>query len=72
MNGVAMVILTFLPLLGLFFLFVVPILFGFAWIRPDADRYGQPGALWALLTIPLGWLTVLVYVAMRSMWSRSF
>ena len=72
MNGVAMVILTFLPLLGLFFLFVVPILFGFAWIRPDADRYGQPGALWALLTIPLGWLTVLVYVAMRSTWSRSF
>ena len=64
-------ILTFLPLLILFFLFVVPILFGFAWMRIDADHYRQPGVLWALLTIPLGWLTVLVYLAMRSTWSRS-
>ncbi len=71
MSDTTMLILTYIPLLGLFFLFVVPILFGFAWIRIDADRWGQPGVLWALLTIPLGWLAVLVYLAIRSTWSRS-
>jgi hypothetical protein len=71
-NDITLLILTYVPLLVLFFLFVVPILVGFAWIRIDADRSGQPGILWALLTIPLGWLAVLVYLAIRSTWSRSF
>lgn len=34
-------IVFFLTQLFLFFLFVVPIIVGFAWIRPDADRSGH-------------------------------
>ncbi len=50
---------------------IVPIIVGFAWIRPDAERSGQPGVLWAILTIPFGWLAVLVYVVVRSLRSPS-
>jgi hypothetical protein len=45
---------------------VVPWIVGFAYILPDANRRGQPGALWALLTLPLSWLAVLVYLAVRA------
>jgi hypothetical protein len=58
----------FLPVCAYFiFGFIIPIILGFTWIRPDADRSGQPGGLWAVLTIPFGWITVLVYVAIRSL-----
>ena len=46
--------------------FLPPILIGFFWRRHDADRRGQPGLLWALLTIPLSWVAVLVYLVVRA------
>ncbi|HET9110765.1 MAG TPA: hypothetical protein VFN78_08070 [Ktedonobacterales bacterium] len=46
--------------------FIVPIIIGVIWLAPDATRRGQPGWLWALLTIPFGWITLLVYVALRT------
>jgi hypothetical protein len=54
-------------LIPLLIIFAPPILVGFLWIRPDADTRGQPGLLWALLTIPLTWVAVLVYLVMRSL-----
>lgn len=44
-----------------------PFLVGIYWIGPDADRRGQPGWIWELLTIPFGWITVIVYVALRAL-----
>lgn len=41
-------------------------LIGFLWIRPDANTRGQPGLLWALLTIPLNWVAVLGYLIVRA------
>jgi hypothetical protein len=56
----------FLPLFFLIVVYSIPILLGFIWVRVDADRSGQPGILWALLTIPFGWLALLVYLAVRA------
>jgi hypothetical protein len=39
---------------------------GFTFVRADADRLGQPGWLWALITIPLGWLALLAYLIVRA------
>ena len=50
--------------IGLVF-FLIPIAVGFTWLRQDADRLGQPGTAWAILTIPFGWLTILAYVIVR-------
>jgi hypothetical protein len=50
---------------ALIFSTIIPILVGLFWIAPDARRRGQPGWLWALLTIPFGWITVLVYAVLR-------
>ena len=44
---------------------LLPIVLGFTLVRSDANRIGQPGWLWALLTIPLGWLALLVYAVVR-------
>jgi ethanolamine transporter EutH len=52
--------------LFLIIVYVIPITLGFTSIRKDADRSGQPGIMWAILTIPLGWLAVLVYIAIRA------
>jgi hypothetical protein len=49
----------------LIFLTIIPFLVGLFWIAPDARRRGKPGWLWALLTIPFGWITVLVYAVLR-------
>lgn len=40
---------------AMFLLFspLIPLIIGIVWMRPDASRRGQPGWLWALLTIPL-------------------
>ena len=46
--------------------FLPPILIGSFWTRFDADRRGQPGLLWTLLTIPLSWVAVPVYLAVRA------
>lgn len=48
-------------------LVLIPLVIGFAWIRPDADLRGQPGWLWAVLTLPLSWLAVLAYLVVRAM-----
>ena len=54
----------FLPAL---FVLVVPCLIGFGYVLPDANRRGQPGWLWALLTVPLGWIALLAYLVVRSL-----
>lgn len=46
--------------------FFVPIVLGFTVVRGDANRLGQPGWLWAMLTIPFGWLALLVYSIARA------
>ncbi len=48
-----------------FVVFLLPIVFGFTAVRSDANRVGQPGWLWAVLTIPLGWLALLIYAILR-------
>jgi hypothetical protein len=49
------------------FVLVPIIVIGFLWMRRDADLRGQPGMLWALLTIPLSWVAVLVYLVVRAL-----
>lgn len=44
---------------------IIPILIGVFWMLPDANRHGQPGWLWALLTIPFGWVTIILYALIR-------
>ena len=55
-----------ITLLIIVVMLITPIAIGFAWILPDANRRGQPGALWAILTLPLGWLAVLGYLIART------
>lgn len=60
---------SFFPIVGcsLFLAgWLLPIILGFTAVRADADQHGQPGWLWAVLTIPFGWLTILIYVAIRA------
>jgi hypothetical protein len=55
----------FLPCsVGIVF-FVIPIVLGFTWLRQDANRAGQPGIVWGILTIPFGWLPILGYVIVK-------
>lgn len=49
---------------------IPPIVFGFTLVLVDANDRGQPGWLWALLTIPFGWLTILAYVVVRAVEAR--
>lgn len=44
---------------------IIPLIIGIFWMAPDASRRGQPGWLWALLTIPFGWITVMIYAVLR-------
>jgi hypothetical protein len=53
-----------------FGIFLLPIILGFTVVRRDANRLGEPGWVWALLTIPLGWLTILAYVIVRALLPR--
>ncbi len=53
-----------LILLALFVL--VPLIVALAYIWRDARSRGQPGWLWALTTIFLGWLGILVYLVVRA------
>jgi hypothetical protein len=50
---------------------VFPWYLGFTWIRLDANRRGQPGWLWAFVTVPLGWVAILAYLVMRGMAPRA-
>jgi hypothetical protein len=45
--------------------FILPIVFGFTLVRGDANRIGQPGWLWAVLSIPFGWFALLIYAILR-------
>ena len=56
-----------LPILILLFL-IVPWVIGFAWVMPDANRHEQPGLLWEVLTFPLSWLVILIYLVVRALW----
>jgi hypothetical protein len=47
-------------------IYLIPWILAFTWIRVDADRSGQPGILWALLSIPFGWTCILVYAIVRA------
>ena len=56
----------FLLVFGLVTIVIIsPWFIGFLWMLPDADKHDQPGLIWALVTIPLGWLAVLVYLSLR-------
>jgi hypothetical protein len=61
--------LTVMPflVLMLYALLALPTVIGVIWIRPDANRVGQPGWLWALATIPLNWVAVLAYLVVRAL-----
>lgn len=54
-----------MPVIALLFT-VLPWVIGFTFVRVDADRHGQPGWLWAVLTLPLGWLAILGYLIVRA------
>lgn len=61
----------FVPLLFLLlFVTLFPWYLGFTWVRVDANRRGQPGWLWAFVTVPLGWLAILAYLVVRSITPR--
>ncbi len=51
-------------------IFLLPIILGFAVVWPDARRLGEQGWVWALMTIPLGWLTILAYIVVRALLPR--
>jgi hypothetical protein len=55
------------PFVLLLIWLVLPFIVGLVYVLPDANRRGQPGWLWALLTIPLGWLALLAYLIVRSL-----
>jgi len=51
-------------------IFLLPIILGFTVVRIDARRLGEQGWVWALMTIPLGWLTILAYIVVRALLPR--
>ena len=51
-------------------IFLLPIILGFTVVRADAHRMGEQGWVWALMTIPLGWLTILAYIIVRALLPR--
>ena len=54
-------------MLPVLLLTVLPWIIGFTFVRADADRRGQPGWLWAMLTLPLGWIAILGYLVVRAL-----
>ena len=50
-----------------FFGWLIPIVLGFAYVLPDANRRGQPGVLWAFATIPPSWLANLALLVARAL-----
>ena len=52
-------------LIVLIVVWILPLIVGFRYVRPDADRIGQPGIVWALLTIPFSWLAIVFYLVVR-------
>jgi hypothetical protein len=56
--------------IALVVIFLLPIILGFTVVRADARRLGEPGWVWALMTIPLGWLTILAYIVVRALLPR--
>jgi len=68
-NGAGLVA-QIVTLMGILIAFLLPIILGFTVVRADANRLGEQGWVWALLTIPLGWLTILAYVVVRALLPR--
>ena len=68
-NGAGLVA-QIVTLMGILIAFLLPIILGFTIVRADANRLGEQGWVWALLTIPLGWLTILAYVVVRALLPR--
>lgn len=58
--------LQYFPILLMLLVTVVPWIIGFTWVRSDANRFQQPGIIWAFLTIPLSWIAILAYVVVRA------
>ena len=56
----------FVPILFVLVMGIIPWVIGFTWVRTDADHHGQPGTLWAVLTLPLGWIAILAYLIVRA------
>ena len=54
-------------LLPIVVIWLIPVGIGVFWVRGDADRLGQPGWLWALLTIPLSWVAIVAYLVVRAL-----
>lgn len=48
-------------------IFYLPFIIGVGWVMPDAQRRGQPGWLWAALTLPLSWVALLAYLVVRAL-----
>ncbi len=66
MNPVALT----LQLVVLICIIIAPIVLGFTVVRSDANRRSQPGWLWATLTIPFGWLALILYGIVRAFTTR--
>ena len=49
---------------------LVPLIIALAYIWRDAQRWGQPGWLWALVAIFLSWVGILAYLIVRTFASR--
>ncbi|HEX9068444.1 MAG TPA: hypothetical protein VF807_06715 [Ktedonobacterales bacterium] len=49
---------------------LIPVIIGLTYVRADAKRRGQPGWLWALASVFLGWIAVLTYLIVRAFTSQ--
>jgi phage shock protein PspC (stress-responsive transcriptional regulator) len=58
-----------LALVALFI--IVPWIIALAYVWRDARRWGQPGWLWALVAIFLGWFGILAYLIVRTFAPRA-
>ena len=63
-------IIVVVQLVAFALIFLLPIILGFVVVWPDARRLGEQGWVWALMTIPLGWLTILAYIVVRALLPR--
>lgn len=63
-------IIVVVQLVAFALIFLLPIILGFTVVRADARRLGEQEWVWALMTIPLGWLTILAYIVVRALLPR--
>jgi hypothetical protein len=60
------ILVLFVSFFPVIVLWIMPWMLAFTWLRRDARRRRLPGLLWALVTLPLGWLGIVGYLIMRS------